>query len=135
MINPLTVIFDCKNGELFNRRPIFNLMRLLLAEASQVIHSLPELGADPEAASRFSVEKLEAIVLDVAEKTAKNTSSMLQDVRAGRPTEIDYINGYIVRKGKEQGIECKTNEKLIQLVKEGKVVGAQDIKSRFEPDG
>ena len=135
MINPLTVIFDCKNGELFNRRPIFHLMRLLLAEASQVIHSLPELGPDPEAASRFSVEKLEAIVLNVAEKTAKNTSSMLQDVRAGRPTEIDYINGYIVKKGKEQGIECKTNEKLIQLVKEGKVVGVQDVESEFEPEG
>lgn len=135
MINPLTVIFDCKNGELFNRRPIFHLMGLLLAEVSQVIQSLPELGADPEAASRFSVEKLETIVLDVAEKTAKNTSSMLQDVRAGRPTEIDYINGYIVKKGKEQGIECKTNEKLIQLVKEGKVVGVQDVKSEFEPEG
>jgi 2-dehydropantoate 2-reductase len=72
-------------------------------------------------------------VLDVAEKTAKNTSSMLQDRRAGRPTEIDYINGYIVRRGKELGVECKVNKKLIELVKEGKVVSEENTKLGFKP--
>lgn len=124
MINPLTVIFDCKNGELFDRGSIVHLMRLLLAEASQVIASLPELHDDPETASRFSTQKLQSIVLNVVEKTAKNTSSMLQDRRAGRPTEIDYINGYIVKRGKELGVECKVNEKLIELVKEGALESA-----------
>jgi len=109
-------------------------MRLLLAEASQVIQLMSELHNDPETASRFSTQKLETIVLDVAEKTAKNTSSMLQDVRAGRATEIDYINGYIVKRGKEQGVDCEINEKLVRLVKEGKVIGAEDIKSEFEPE-
>lgn len=134
MINPLTVIFDCKNGVLFNRASIVYLMRLLLAEASHVIQSLPELRDDPEIASRFSTQNLETIVLDVAEKTAQNTSSMLQDVRAGRATEIDYINGYIVKRGKEQGVECNMNEKLIQLVKEGKVIEVEDTKSEFVPE-
>jgi 2-dehydropantoate 2-reductase len=134
MINPLTVIFNCRNGELFNRGSIVHLMRLLLAEASQVIQSLPELRHDPEIASRFSTQNLETIVLDVAEKTAKNTSSMLQDARDGRATEIDYINGYIVRRGKEQGVECAVNEKLIELVKEGRVIGAENTKSEFEPE-
>jgi len=133
MINPLTVIFNCENGELFNRGLIVHLMRLMLAEASLVIQSLPELQDDPETASRFSVQKLETIVLDVAEKTAKNTSSMLQDRRAGRPTEIDYINGYIVKRGKELGVKCEVNEKLIELVKEGKVIRDEDTKSEFEP--
>jgi 2-dehydropantoate 2-reductase len=133
MINPLTAIFDCKNGELFNRGSIVRLMRLLLAEASQVIQSLPELRGDPETMSRFSTQNLETIVLDVAEKTAKNTSSMLQDVRAGRPTEIDYINGYIVKRGKEQGVDCEVNEKVIELVKEGRGISDEDIKAEFEP--
>jgi len=134
MINPLTVIFNCKNGELFNRGSIVRLMRLLLAEASQVIQSLPELRNGSDTATRFSTERLEMIVLDVADKTAKNTSSMLQDVRAGRPTEIDYINGYIVGKGKDQGVHCHMNERLVQLVKGGKVIGAENTKSEFEPE-
>jgi 2-dehydropantoate 2-reductase len=129
MINPLTVIFDCKNGELFNRPSILNLMRLLLAEATQVIQLLRGL----ETASQFSTQELEITVLDVADKTAKNTSSMLQDRRAGRLTEIDYINGYIVKRGKELGVECKVNEKLIELVKEGKVISDENTKSELEP--
>lgn len=134
MINPLTVIFDCQNGELFKRRSIIHLMRLLVAEACQVIQSLPELRDDPERASRFSTHNLEAIVLSVAEKTAKNTSSMLQDVRAGRPTEIDYINGYIVRRGGEQGVDCEIHKRLMRLVKEGRVLCSDDIRSEFEPE-
>jgi 2-dehydropantoate 2-reductase len=73
------------------------------------------------------------IVLDVAEKTAKNTSSMLQDVRAGRTTEIDYINGYIIRRGRELGIECINNKRLVQLVKNVEIIDVGEIRKHF-PD-
>ncbi|TVY40964.1 Ketoisovalerate reductase [Lachnellula subtilissima] len=100
IINPLTVIYNCRNGELFKRADITSVMRDLLAEASQVVSSLPELrtreDGGNDVAERFSKVNLELKVLDVAEKTAANTSSMLQDFRAGRETEVGYINGYIV---------------------------------------
>jgi 2-dehydropantoate 2-reductase len=125
MVNPLTVLFNCRNGELFTRSPITRVMRLLLSEASQVISSLPELqskeGEDFE--GRFSKENLEIKVLDVAEKTAANTSSMLQDFRAGRETEVGYINGYIVKRGKELGIDVRNNERVVEMVQKGDVIG------------
>jgi 2-dehydropantoate 2-reductase len=130
MINPLTVIFNCKNGELFTRSPITRVMRLLLREASMVVSRLPELrpkqeeGAEEEdVEDRFSIENLEVKVLDVAEKTAANTSSMLQDFRAGRETEVGYINGYIVKRGKEMGIDVRHNEKVVEMIKNGDVIG------------
>jgi 2-dehydropantoate 2-reductase len=135
MINPLTVIFNCRNGELFTRGPIMRVMRLLLLEVSQVILSLPELRDDPTTTSRFSKESLEEVVLDVAAKTAKNTSSMLQDVRAGRATEIDYINGYIVRRGRELGVDVRFNERLVEMVKEKRVIGVDDTEDDFPPYG
>jgi 2-dehydropantoate 2-reductase len=135
MINPLTVIFNCQNGELFNRGPIMRVMRLLLSEASQVILSLPELRDDPTTESRFSKESLEEVVLDVAAKTAQNTSSMLQDVRAGRATEIDYINGYIVKRGKEIGVDVRFNERLVEMVKEKRVIGVDGTEHDFPPYG
>jgi 2-dehydropantoate 2-reductase len=131
MINPLTVIFNCQNGELFTRGPIMRVMRLLLSEVSQVILSLPELRDDPTTESRFSKESLEEVVLDVAAKTAKNTSSMLQDVRAGRATEIDYINGYIVKRGEEIGVDVRFNERLVEMVKEKRVIGVDDTEHDF----
>lgn len=131
MINPLTVIFNRRNGELFTNPDIVRIMRLLLAEASQIICSLPELQGDPTTPDSFSVERLEGIIHDVAHKTAKNISSMLQDVRAGRQTEIDYINGYLVRRGQEVGVGCRNNEKLVQLVRDARTISEDEIELIF----
>ncbi len=56
-------------------------------------------------------------VRKVAEMTANNRSSMLQDIEKGKRTEIDYINGAIVKKGEELGVKCTVNEVLWRLVK------------------
>ena len=50
-------------------------------------------------------------------KTAKNKSSMLQDILKGKRTEIDYINLQIFKKGEEIGVPCPVNETLATLVK------------------
>lgn len=56
-------------------------------------------------------------VAAVANATAANTSSMRQDVEAGRRTEIDAINGYVVARGLEHGVETPVNRTLVGLVK------------------
>ena len=117
-INPLSAILHRKNGQLFNDPETTRLMQALLSEASMVVRSLPELQAVSNIASRFSVPNLEGRVRRVAELTAPNTSSMLQDVIAGRETEIDYINGYIEDRGTQLGIECPHHRHVIQMVKE-----------------
>lgn len=127
VINPLTVIFDCLNGELFNRPLIRALIRGLLAEISPVLRSIiapstTTLVDNPAAEARFSPEGLEKTVEDAALKTAQNISSMWQDVRAGRMTEIDYINGYIVKRGTEQGIDCKLNRALVRMIQDKHVI-------------
>ncbi|MBI3514415.1 MAG: 2-dehydropantoate 2-reductase [Proteobacteria bacterium] len=43
--------------------------------------------------------------------------SMLQDVLAGRPTEIDFINGAIVRAAEQAGLAAPVNRTLVQLVR------------------
>ena len=117
IINPLTAILDCKNGAMLSNMYFTRVVRLLLAEISIVIKSLPELKNVPNVNMRFDTLRLERIVFSIANKTADNDSSMLQDVRAGRQTEIDYINGYIVRRGEEMGIHCVMNYMLMHLIK------------------
>ncbi|KAI9889610.1 MAG: hypothetical protein M1814_005118 [Vezdaea aestivalis] len=118
IINPLTVIVDCRNGELLQNAWAKDMMRALLEEISQVIRSLPELKQQNLlAGDKFSPESLEKVVVDIATKTANNFSSMLQDSRRGRSTEIKYINGYIVQRGQQLGIPCETNKKLIDMVR------------------
>lgn len=127
IINPLTAIFDCTNGELLNQFSVTRIMRLLLAEVSLVIRSLPELDGVPNKNLRYDPQRLEAMVVVVATRTAKNVSSMLHDVRQHTKTEIDYINGYVVRRGEELGIKCVLNYMLLQMVKaRGNMVQQRD---------
>ena len=117
IVNPLTALIDARNGGLLYNFALQRAMRLLLAEISVVIRSLPELRSLPNVSTRFGADRLEMLAIDVANKTAGNVSSMLADVRQGKRTEIEYINGYIVRRGEELGIKCFMNYLVVQLIK------------------
>ena len=117
IINPLTGIIDCKNGALLSNFHFTRIMRLLLAEISLIIMNLPELKNVPNVKMRFDTIRLERLVVSIVSSTAGNTSSMLQDLRQGRQTEIDYINGYIVKRGEEMGVHCVMNYMLIHMIK------------------
>jgi 2-dehydropantoate 2-reductase len=67
-----------------------------------------ELDADPEALIDHAARK------DVA---YDHKASMLQDVEARRPTEVDYLNGGIVRFGREHGVATPGHAMIQALVK------------------
>ena len=117
VINPLTVLLDGRNGSILYNYSLTRVMRLILAEISLVIRSLPELQYIPNVQQRFDPGRLETLVVGVANRTRDNISSMLADVRRGEHTEIDYINGWVVKKGEELGIKCFMNYMLMHLVK------------------
>ncbi|MDI1486973.1 MAG: 2-dehydropantoate 2-reductase (Ketopantoate reductase) (KPA reductase) (KPR) [Ramalina farinacea] len=131
IINPLTAILNIINGGLVANFYLKRVMRLLLAEVSLVIRSLPELQNVPNVKMRFEPARLERIALSVAEKTYQNDSSMLQDVRNGRQTEIDYINGYIVKRGEDLGVHCVLNYMLMHMVKAKGVMTSLDKEERL----
>ncbi|KAF2184816.1 hypothetical protein K469DRAFT_727029 [Zopfia rhizophila CBS 207.26] len=117
IVNPLTVLLDARNGTILYNYYLTRTMRLLLSEISLVIRNLPELQYIPNVQQRFDPGRLETMVVGVAHKTRDNISSMLADVRAGRQSEIDYINGWIVKRGEMMGVRCVMNYMLLQIVK------------------
>lgn len=116
IINTLTVLLDARNGVLAEHFHLKRTIRLMLAEISLVIRSLPELQGLANVQTRFSAQRLESVVMKTARITARNISSTLADVRAGKQTEIEYINGYVVKRGEELGIKCVINYAMMQLV-------------------
>lgn len=64
-----------------------------------------------------SAENLLLYVNQVIESTADNISSMLQDIRAQRHTEIDYITGFLLNRARAHGLSVPENARLFEQVK------------------
>lgn len=106
-INALTAVTRLHNGDLLKFEGTRAILRHVVSEAVRVAkRKRIKLIYDD------AIEKTEA----VCEATAQNISSMLQDVLRNKKTEIDYINGAIVRQGQSMGIETPANLLLWQLV-------------------
>jgi 2-dehydropantoate 2-reductase len=107
-INPLTALLRVKNGELLEQQVTRELLGDVAKEAASVAL---QLGIHlPYTDPILAVE-------EVARNTATNYSSMLQDVLRGTGTEIEAINGAIVRVGERNGVPTPINRVLWQLVK------------------
>lgn len=107
-INALTAITRLNNGRLMEFEGTRRIMREAVTEAIRVAkRKRIKLTSDDPLA------KVEA----VSEATSANTSSMLQDILHKKRTEIDFINGVIVRQGQELRIPVPVNQMLVDLVK------------------
>lgn len=113
--NPLCALNNAKNGFLFT---IPDTRRALLTEISQVVNALPELRDVPGVPERFSVDRLEATVNSIIQKTRETTCSMVVDLRRGQKTEIEFINGYWCQRGREVGIPMPLNDQLVRQILE-----------------
>jgi 2-dehydropantoate 2-reductase len=108
IINPLTALHNCANGELSQRRDLITQVTTLCGEVSKVTRAagFTELAA-----------ALPQLVAAVIAATANNRSSMLQDVENGRRTEIDYITGFLLRVADQHGIDAPHNRALLKSIK------------------
>jgi 2-dehydropantoate 2-reductase len=106
-INPLTALLNVANGQLLQIPEARQLMRDLVVEAAKVAttegyrfdHSL--------------IERAEQVCAD----TTENISSMLQDVRNKRRTEIDAISGEIMRRAQAGSLPTPRTRVVYQLIK------------------
>jgi 2-dehydropantoate 2-reductase len=106
-INALTALTNLPNGALFEDAELAGLVRRLVGEASTVMRAegVPAPPRDP-------VDFVRA----VAEATKADRSSMLEDVSAGRRTEVDAINGAVVRLGDRHGVDVTANRVVTALI-------------------
>ena len=71
---------------------------------------------DDSFSSTVLLESMRTFVTQAIKDTRDNKSSMYQDIITGQRTEIDDLNGYVVRKGKTIGKCCPTNEELCRRI-------------------
>ena len=111
-LNPLSGLLSVPYGALAEHESTRRLMELMIAEGFAVGRAAgaPLLWETPEAFARVLYEQL-------LPPTAKHYSSMYADLQHGKRTEIDAMNGALVRLGQEHGVPTPVNESISLLIK------------------
>jgi 2-dehydropantoate 2-reductase len=112
VVNPITAILGCEVGGIANSQ-LAPLKRLVIDECVAV--------AAAEGVT-FNNEFMREI--DDRFRSSHNIASMLQDLRRGRPTEIDYMNGAVTAIAAQHGIACPVNAALTSIIKTMEASGA-----------
>ena len=119
-INPITALLGKKIGFVAGNEFSRALTRTLISEAVTVAR------ADGE---EFRTDELFRSVIHTAEILAEGKTSMCQDIEKKCPTEIDYINGAVVRLGQKYRIPVPTHEAIVRLIhaKEKSILEGQNL--------
>jgi 2-dehydropantoate 2-reductase len=105
VVNPITAMLGCEVGGIAN--PQLDPLKQLVIDECVAVAATQSLTFDVD----FNHE-----ITDVF-KGSQNLVSMLQDLRRGHITEIDFMNGAVVRLGAEQGVPCPVNAALTAIIK------------------
>ena len=107
-INPLTVRFNCRNGALLETAERIEMMQRVCREVEQVATA---------AGITLFPEPLEERAAAVAQSTGNNLSSMLQDIRNGRRSEIEQITGFLCQQARALNIDVPVNHALLHAIR------------------
>ncbi len=106
-INPVGALLEVKNGFLLENEHLLAILMEIVKEGCRVAM---QWGVE------FEEHPLE-VLIDTLERTRENYNSMLQDLKRGKRTEIDYINGKIVEYAENIGLSAPMNNLLWSLIK------------------
>jgi 2-dehydropantoate 2-reductase len=107
VFNPITVLVNDRVAKALDHPEMMGVIRQIVGEVAAVSATL-KVPLEPDIAEK---------TIQAAQAIRDIHTSMYDDWKADRPTEIDFLNGYIVRKGRELGIPTPVNEALTAMVK------------------
>ena len=105
-INPIASFYSLRNGRLSEEK-YWNLVEELLKESMKIAKANN---------IEFPESPLEAAKM-IVDKTPNNLCSMLQDLKKGQRTEIEEINGIIIKIGKMNNLKTTVNSKYLNKIK------------------
>jgi len=105
-INPLTAIFNCKNGYLLENPVLEKIVEKICMESTNIANSCK---------INVSYDDMIKKTKEVISDTSNNYSSMHQSFNYGKKTEIDSINKIFVQKAEENNVDCMLNKIIVDF--------------------
>lgn len=121
----LGTALDCTNGDILDNEKALIAAVTIIVEIIKTAQALgvrmePMQGVDPAAlidVIKQSEENALNVVRMVLERHRDQVASMLQDLRKGRPCEVETLNGYLSRKSAEAGVSTPVNDKVTDIIR------------------
>jgi len=126
MANAIAGITGMGSAEMRSNADVFAITLKIAGEALTVAETLgvqvEPVGGIPaqtylDAVHGVGTEELRAQWTERGRALGAGRPSLLQDMMKGRRTEVDYLNGYVVRKGRELGVPVPMNETVVEVTK------------------
>jgi 2-dehydropantoate 2-reductase len=112
--NPLTALYDLTNGRLTEIPGYDSKRKQIVEEVSKVATAM-----NPQMKDELSTRSLDQFVEQVIQENLRNKSSMYHDLQQQKRTEVENLNGYVVRKTAELGFHsAPANEELLRRIRE-----------------
>jgi 2-dehydropantoate 2-reductase len=105
VVNPITTILGCDVGGIVN--PQLHPLKQLVIDECRAVAAAQGVTLEPDLLTE----------IDDRFRPSHNINSMLQDLRRGRATEIDYLNGAVAALGAQSGVDCPVNAALTAIIK------------------
>ena len=107
-VNAMSALEGKTFGELFLDENDHKIMDEIINEGYEVLNDEFEL---------TDISKFKKLFYDTINQNKAHYSSLYQDLKSGRETEIDFLNGLIIRKGKEKGVPTPRNQEIYNRIK------------------
>ncbi|KAF3765079.1 putative Pan5, 2-dehydropantoate 2-reductase [Cryphonectria parasitica EP155] len=117
IIEPMAIAIDATYDQVLRNEHAILLADELLEELFNVIWALPELTNFSKVVEHCGMDALRKYTLNRLADKGPAQSQLLSAVRAGKMVDIDYLNGYFVKRGQELGIKMPQNEMVVGAVK------------------
>jgi 2-dehydropantoate 2-reductase len=116
-LNPLGAILEVPYGKLAENDHTRELMNSIIDEIFEVLAALNQKTLWPDADTYRK-----AFYSQMVPTTALHHASMLQDIQRGRRTEIDALNGAVVKLGEQYHVDTPVNKVIVSLLKSKEIM-------------
>ncbi|KAM0417368.1 hypothetical protein ACHAPT_012602 [Fusarium lateritium] len=116
-VEPVCVLLDLPYNGLLNNRSAQKMMNKLLDEMAMVVGNLPEIRGSTELLTFLQGEGLKRFCYRRITGKSMAPSDLVKRIEKGLQTDMNYQNGYFLKRANTLGIDMPTNKLMVQMVK------------------
>lgn len=116
VVDPVCIALDLSYKDLLRSQSANRMMHSLACEVIAVMETLPELQDCPSIHKFLDISQLQKLFHSAIVAKGDSVSNLSRQLSAGLLTDVEYLNGYFIRRAKSQGIDVKLNKMMRDMV-------------------